>query len=201
MKDYFKIGIHNLCFVLIKLVIILLSKDTNLKLHPTPGTLHEPYCINLWSLKRQNLGEKWWNLSNQHSKGVVELKINIKRRQWACFIHVSCGPTCLSTQKNDLINIMISLCQINICGERWASPQEARTENIRKDVSRPSKPAETSQKFAKSNPTKNHLSIWHLGHKLWLVCASSNHQTHLMERVITQIRHEHTCTKYQLYPN
>jgi len=40
MKDYFEIDTFP-CFELAKLVTIFISKDTNLKLHPTPVTFYK----------------------------------------------------------------------------------------------------------------------------------------------------------------
>lgn len=134
MKDCFKIDIHSPRFELNNLVIILISKDTNLKLHPTPGTFHEQtplqtYCTDLWQAEfRRN----WCNLSNQHYKEIVEFKINIIGRQWTCFTYAACIPTHQSTQNNNrylsieqqqyLSIEFISLCHINICVKRWDSP-------------------------------------------------------------------------------
>lgn len=203
IKDYFKIDIHNPCFELTKLVIILISKDTNLKLHPTTGTFHEQtplqtYCM--WSLKRQNLGEKWCNLSNQDYKDIVDFKISIIRRQWACFMHM---VLLTSPHKRMILSIeLISLCQINICGERWASSSDVRTKSIQKDISCPSKLAEKNHKNLQRKTPQKIISPYDtVGTSCDLfMCASSTCQTHLTKRVIAQIKDKHIYTKYQLYP-
>lgn len=61
-------------------------------------------------------------------------------------------PTQESTQTPLLSIRLISLCQINICGERR---EEVRTKSIRKAISCLDKAAEASQKFAKDNLKKS----------------------------------------------